>query len=368
MKDAKNIQILGEEVIIHIMEPGGDGLVLSSKKISLHEKPKLIEYFVNHIKRSLNDSQNRAAKFPAITPGEVSGICQDLLNGRIDLIPGSQELATLLYTAMSEAKQRYPTISSGDLAVCFYQAENYPGRKFLALLKIDPSEVYQRKTTHDRNGRVYVQLTLQEDALPSNERLQKCAFIGTHDQVGEYHIVLLDRQAGLTRTKHVAKYFAEDFMKAELAFDNALLTTVLYRELMKTHQRLRPSLSENDSQQLLDSIRGVLKVESINLDDWLGGLPLADENKVSINKAISKKLPDREFEIDKNTAEKLARFRTFVGENSLKITISEADYEKLIQDRHFRVEHITDKPGRNPFYRIVMELEEWYEVDSNRRD
>ena len=120
-----------------------------------------------------------------------------------------------------------------DLAVCFYRAENIADTRFLALLKIDPSEVFQHQIAEDEQGRQFVTYVVEPRAF-TNERLQKCAFIRPlAPRHNDYDMILLDRQVSDIRKQDVAQYFARDFLDSENAYDDYERTEGLYRTLMQ---------------------------------------------------------------------------------------------------------------------------------------
>ena len=58
MRDATRITL--SELIIHILDPQGQGLVLSSVAVPLKDSPALVDYFTNHILASLKDAGIKA--------------------------------------------------------------------------------------------------------------------------------------------------------------------------------------------------------------------------------------------------------------------------------------------------------------------
>jgi phosphopantetheine adenylyltransferase len=174
MREATNIHL--DQLIVHILDPGRpNGFVLSERTIPLERNQRLVDYFVAHIQNSLKDPTAKAACFIAMNDKAVSGICKALLDGHLDLVKGSRKLAQQLYAIITSDKR----IKACDLAVCFYQAENqHSVSRYLALLKIDPSEVFRHKTEYDPQGNQYVNFEIETEVMPTTrERLQKCAFV-----------------------------------------------------------------------------------------------------------------------------------------------------------------------------------------------
>lgn len=350
MRDATDIQL--DQLIVHLVNPlCSDGLVLSERILPLEEQQHLTDYFVTHIKNSLQDSAIKAAHFVSLIDGVVSGICKSMLNGEQDLVQGSQALARLLHEIIVKDRR----ISAGALAVCFYRAGNYPQiPQYLALLKIDPSEVFRHITAHDSQGNKYVSFKLEPDVLPTTrEKLQKCAFVQPLESDHEYHMLLLDRQA----QKQMAQFFTRDFLGAELTFDDRKRTDCLYKGLMTAQNQIRPCLKPQDNKKLDQAINCVVNSDSINIDYWLETLPLDDEYKRQIAKVVSARLPDREFKIDKTYAHKLTLKRRFRGDHNLRVEVPAEKFNQVVQS----VLPI-EKPGTPPYYQVVLHTEKWEEI------
>ena len=150
MRDAANIQIQG--LIIHILDPKGQGLVLSGIDLPLRNNQALVDYFTGHIENTLKDPSIKAARFKNINPEQPSGFCQAILNGEITLVEGSRRLAEGLYGIMENDMR----VTSGDLAVGLFSAENYPYTHFLAIMKIDPAQIFRHVIREDSQGNTYV--------------------------------------------------------------------------------------------------------------------------------------------------------------------------------------------------------------------
>src|SRR5512139_1634598 len=95
MRDINSIKI--EELIIHILDPQGQGLVLSDVALPLAGNQTLNEYFSNHILNTLKETTTKAARFRNLNPDQPSGACRSLLRKELTLVEGSQHLARALY-------------------------------------------------------------------------------------------------------------------------------------------------------------------------------------------------------------------------------------------------------------------------------
>jgi len=345
-----------DQLIVHIVDPSrSNGLVLSERTCPLEGNRRLVDYFVAHMRNSLQDPAARAAQFVAIEGNAVSGICQALLDGDVDLVEGSRQLAQRLYAIIASDRR----ISPGDFVVCLYQAGNLSRMsRYLGLLKIDPSEAFRPRTERDAQGNLYVSFEIQPDILPTTrERLQKCAFVQSLEPRPEYDMLLLDRQVAPSVERTVARFFAEDFLSCQLALDARQRTHRLYRGLVSAHNQLRSTLSPDEDEGLNQAISAVPGAAEIDIDTWLAGLRLPDVHKERINQVLSQELPDRAFEIDASYATKLIRKRRFVGDHGLRVEVPADKYSQVIKS----VEPV-EEPGRPSYYRVVIHTEKWEEV------
>jgi hypothetical protein len=239
MRDATNIQL--DQLIIHILDPKRpDSPVLSECTIPLEGDQRIVDYFVTHIQNSLKNPTAKAARFVVIDDEIVSGVCKALLEDRLDLVEGSRRLAQGLYEIIAEDRRinacdlgscnsfirairdpfcrfyhefhewtndtNFNRLFFGKhLAVCLYRAENqHSVSRYLALLSIEPSEVFRHKKEHDPQGNLYVNYEIETEIMPTTrEKLQKCAFIQGLEPRPDYDMMMLDRQ----KREGVAKFF-----------------------------------------------------------------------------------------------------------------------------------------------------------------
>ena len=354
MRYAIDIQV--EDLIVHMIDPWRpNGFVLSERTLPLAVNPRLAEYFAAHIQNSLKDPEAKAAQFQGIATQDTAGICQAMLSGELDLLDGSQQLAQRLYDIIAEDRR----ISSGALAVGFYRAENKPEvPRYLALLKIDPSEAFRHRTVHDPQGFRYINFEIQTDVMPTTrERLQKCAFIQPLDPRPEYDLILLDRQVRPPVPIPVAKYFAEEFLDAQLALDSRQRTDRLYRSLVSAHNQLRSELAPDQDEELSVAIDSAVAAPTINLDSWLDELPLPPKRKSEIDQVVSQEFTDREFNLDRPYARKLTSKRRFRGDGGLRVELSARSSSEVIHS----VEKVSERGGQS-YYRIVIHTRKWEEI------
>jgi hypothetical protein len=357
MRDATNVSI--QELIIHILDPQGQGLVLSSVAVPLKGNEALVDYFSSHLLVSLKDPSIKAARFRNINPEQTSGVCRALLRGETTLVEGSRRLAQELF-AILERDQR---ITPGDLAVCFFKAENYPYTRFLAIMKIDPSQIFSHVVRQDKRGNTYVSFEANAQAFTA-ERLQKCAFIQPLEpRHPEFDMLLLDRQrktieSSPAGSNAIAQFFSESFLDAQEAYDARKLTGQVYRSLVGVENKLRDRLTEEENEHLEERVQQAVTSRRLNLDSWLESLPLSPELKQEIDQTVSARMPAREFTLDRAFSQQLVSKIKFRGDHGMRLEVPAENYFTLVVSE----ERITDDPERPPYYRIVIETDDWKRI------
>jgi hypothetical protein len=354
MRYVTDVQL--EEAIVHILNTEhANACVLSERALPLAASPQLVDYFTTHIVNGLRDPSARAASFVAITPANTAGICQALLDGTLDLVAGSRLLAERLYAIVSKDSR----IKPGSLVVIRYRATSGSGpSEYLALMKVDPSRALHPVTERDDQGRLYVSFEVTPDVMPTTrERLQKCAFVRPLMPRAEFDMMLLDRQAGTQELQPVARFFSETFLGARLAFDARQRTHRFYLAAIGAQNELRPQLTPRQSDDLRQAINTAVTSDVLDVDAWIAALPLPQAQQDAVDAKITRSLPDREFEVDRDYANTLLRKRRFVGDYGLQVEVSADAFASVLKS----VERI-DEPGAPPRWRIIIETERWEEV------
>jgi hypothetical protein len=349
MRNPKNILI--EELVVHSLDSQNNTLLLSDYPIQLSNSPDIVEYFIRHIRDSLFDPITKAARFRNIIPNQASGICNDILSGRSSLLEGSKILAELIFNIMERDRR----ISPADLAICLYIDPEVLDNRFLAILLMDRSPVFEHKITRDESGNVKININ-QVTNVFTQERLRKSAFIRTLEPRNpDYDMLLLDRQSG--GQNEISKYFAKNFLDAEEAYDASARTKLLYRTLLEVRNQLQSSLPEDIKLELDQRIRAAVTNRSINTDRWVDELPI-DENLTNLfREQLSLKLPDIEFDLDPQFAASMTKKRNFEGDYDLRLSISSEYYSNVVQS----VTKFTTPDGEIRV-RVVIETREWKEV------
>ena len=298
-------QINVEHAIAHkINHINAGDTFISAKEIPLSRNGHLKEYFEGQISNASEDSALSAAIFD-VTPANTASPAGDCLNAITDprsFIKSSQELAKELLKAMGNDGRIKPEKS--NLVICIYTQPPEPD-KYLALLKLDPSEALVQKIENDPSGQpLWLNYEVRPDAMPTTrEKLQKAALVLPQRCKEGYDLLLLDQQT----SKEAADFFALKFLKAKPVLDEKKRTERLYNSLVKAHNRLtavsadpqRPHLDSLQADLLLGEIGSVVNRTSIDIPAWLDCVKLPPEAKEVIQAEIKRQLPvDKKFTLD----------------------------------------------------------------------
>ena len=351
MRDIQTIKSI--DLIIHILEPQGQGLVLSQAPLPMQLHPELEDYFGRHILNTLHDSSARAARFRNINTEQASGACRELLREETTLVEGSQRLARQLYTLM----ERDGRITAGDLIVCLFTSDAYPYTRFLAILKVDPAQIYSHSVRQDKKGNSYVSFEPLKAAF-TNERLQKCAVIQPLEpRHPVFDMLLVDRQSRL-ESSSVARFFSETFLDAQEALDARAVTQRVSKSLVGVQNDLREQLTPQENRQLEASIDSVLATRRVNLDTWVKELPLPAAARELIERRLPQDLPERSVSLDPQLGQQITAVRKYHGDHGLRMELPAGDFPDLVVE----AEYIEDDPEKGSYYRIVIETKTWKRV------
>ena len=346
MRDIDKIGL--ERAILHQVEAGPSGLRMSGRELPLGQSPELAVFLAGHIRNGLKDSQTRAAKWPPpVLSAGVPATCRALLEGTLDLVPASQDLAMALHAAIGNDQR----IARGALAVAIYRdaaASDPDPEHFVALVKLDPSDVFQQEWYTDDSGMSYLSVSLLADALPTlRERLQKCAFVRIARPEDEYHLLVLDRQVPDVS----ARFFMQDFLGAEVAFDDKALTEGLYRALIAVRRRLQATLPLARLVGLDDAIHGLFAGQTVDLGEWLPTLPLTERN--AIDEEVRRRNLDRAFEVHPETQVRLLTGKVrYRGDHGLQVQVDRDAYGDMVT--------LGEIEGQTPRrFRVVIETSTW---------
>jgi hypothetical protein len=327
MRHSQGITV--QRAILHLVDPKTEGgYVLSERELPLKSQAEFAAYLADHVEESLHDPAARAASFDRTKlDAALLPICTGLLVGRAPFVKGSCDIASHLHTLISNDKR----ISSGTLAVCSYTAKSLPDAgRFLAILKLDPSQGFQHAVASDRKGHRYVTVKRIDNAVPSaGKRLQKCAFIRhVADHDATYDMVILDSQK--RGSLEPAQFFTTDFLAARLYADPETLTRTFYLQAVAALNEIRHDLGPVKAERVKKAIDNAVHAEHVNIEEWVEGLRINQAAKAHMKTRIVPAIPDAVFSTDEAIAEKLTRKRVLKGAYGLKISVNAPQFDQVI--------------------------------------
>lgn len=326
MRDAGEIQI--DCGVVHVLDHlAKSEPVLSQAELSLQSDATLSSYFAHQIQNALADPSATDARFVGPATNGVAQQCHAMLGDRGGFLQGSQDLARLLFTAMRKDRR----IKPGSLAVFRYMASHYGERPFLAVLKLDLSEMLVLQVEKEA-GRLIVTFRAVENVMPAaRERLQKAALVQLPPSEGAPDLLLLDRQ-----TEEVAaEFFARGFLQAEPLLGVRDRTKKLHAALVSAYNQVKGLLNPAQSEDLLLQTEAALRSTRFDLETWLGNLALPEAAKGSVRDRIRRDLRGEvEFALDSVYArEQLVDSLRFQGDFGFKLHVYADHYKDVVREK-----------------------------------
>jgi hypothetical protein len=334
---------------VHVVAPKKKRLRQSTAPIQL--APDVTEFLVEHVTKGLADGRALAASFKVTGRDRTEGICRSIISSSRGFVDKSAKLARLLYDASSAQEGSDARVSDGTLVVARCTGEDLGATAvFVAMLKLDPNDGFRAEETKDERGRPVVQLVAQHDILPSpRERLQKAAFV--REAGGEYDALALDHQR---RGEVVSEFFLDGFLGLEHVLDAKERTTRLYKALHRTFEDVKDQLTDDEYGRVDQYLSGQVVGGRVNVDTIVSNLPLPDELKQRFTDALTQALPDKEFDTDEETAEKLVRRRRrFTGDHGLTVSVPGVHFQDVVD-----VKPPSDRDDR---YTVTIRTRKWTE-------
>jgi nucleoid-associated protein YejK len=333
MGAVSNLRI--ESVILHILDRDGQRKVLSERPLPPGSDGRIFDLFKTHIEKSLLDEQSQTAQFKD-ADAPTAAACRKILEAAAqgeeqaaaELVAGSKVLAETLYDIMV----RKPRVSRGDLVVCVYRAEEegLDGR-FLAVLKIDPVQAFLLVPREDEQGRRYVDVEVNTEAVPSaKEKLQKCAFV-RGDERNE--MILLDLQRRID-DKEVAQFFSGDFLGAKVVVDSRLATRRLARLFVDLENDLQATGQWGE--EIKTKVGNALGADTVHLTrKWVDDLGLPGEQGDKVERKLKdKELLDKVVTIDRGYVEAQGRKKTrYEGDFGLVVEAWQSDFDRIVKPK-----------------------------------
>lgn len=340
------VEVSVRRAVVHLVAPKRGELSLSDAL--LPAAPDVFRFLANHVEAGLSDPSAVAAQFVVAgderTPALVDGILADPES----LVRASQALARHLNTVVGADGR----ISDGALVVALCEGlDGGSSVQFVSILKLDPGSAYRPVRARQPDGSTLISLERQHGILPTNrERLQKAAFIRADEAGEEYRLLALDRQ---TATEP-AQFFVARFLGAEDVLDPTQRTLRLYRSLLEARNEVAPQLTAAQLAAFERIVDGTMARTAVNVDELVETLPVPDEARARVETIIGRALPDREFDLDADRAQRLVRKRKFKGDNNLQLSVPSEFYDQMVE--------VTDVPGSNPPVREVrIRTRRWQE-------
>ena len=351
MRDFHDIEII--RGVSHNLAPRDPNTLLTLSEAELPLDGGVGDILAAHVDGGLHDAQAKAARFVIRGDDRACGVFTRLLDAQAGLVELSQLLARSLY-AIAENDAR---ISDGTLAVLLCRAVDGDGAavSFPAVLKLDPSAtLHTVRDIEPGTGRPRVRFTVDQTTLPSkNEKIQKCVFVQTVDPTLEYEMLVVDRQR---RQETISRFWVSDFLGAEHALDAPERTKRLYRALRSARNEVEQDLDANQLAALDQVINGAVVQASVNLDALIAALPVPELIRERVDGAVSRALPDREFDLDAGVASQFLRRRNFRGDNDIRLSVG-SEFARMIQ-----VEDLEPGNQEGRLRRVSFETRTWKET------
>jgi hypothetical protein len=136
-------------------------------------------------------------------------------------------------------------------------------------------------------------------------------------------------------------------------YDAKERTSHLYKTLHRTFDDVKDELSEAQYARLEQYLNGQVVGGRVNVDTIIDDLPARKQIKQQFTDALDAELPDKEFDTDHETAEKLVKSRRFRGDNGLLLTVPSRFYADMVKT--------VPPPQKGGEWTITVRTKEWSE-------
>lgn len=296
------------EAVIHILDNNSDEPVLNEFKLELSEE--LYKFILRHIERCFKDEELKYAVFNP-ERGIVKEISQEYLNGEIDFIEVSKELARQLFILM----KANVNIPSCDLMVVSISTEF---GSMLGIIKMD----YVRNYTHKVDfieDKIGINIVPQAAGLPAGgQKIQKCAFIKPLSEDHSFHLMVIDKVAkGKENEEYGSNYFLNSFLGCSIITNERDMTKGFLKaaetwtrsnvsgdadkaEMIRT--TIKQRLKEDDELNVRELSENLFKESEFSKQNFMEFIASQGvEESVAIDKEwIEKKLKRVRLKIDKD--------------------------------------------------------------------
>lgn len=315
MDKIRDISII--EAVLHVLDNNSDEPILNNYKIELNDD--IYKFIFSHIERVLKDTDLKYALFKSKDTA-VKEASQDYLNGQINLIRASNDIAKRLFSLM-KANSNIP---SCDLFVVSFSTEYGP---MIGILKVD----YVKQYTHKIDvidDTVGIKITPITTGLPATKKVEKAAFIKSIHDGQEYNLLVLDKRKVKDTDEYGANYFIDNFLGCMLINNDRDVT----RAFMDTVENWTRSNLKEDAVKA-ETVRSFVKNElkdndEINIYDFAKDiLPFKENQKDFI--AYMQANSIETVKVDKEYLEKrLSKLKLKIS-SDIEINITEDAYKDI---------------------------------------
>jgi hypothetical protein len=298
------------------------------------------DFFLQYIRHAREHKMRRRACFKN-EDGRVYRAFQRILRDPQELVAASKEIAGHLYQAMSEGPFSR-LIHPGDVMIALVAEE---GARWLAILKIDPSDAVIRRLVMTAAGPQVI-FEKRGNRIPTVEEdtVQKIAVL--YDQTQEapepHDLVLLDNNIKETK---VARFFWDAFLGSRLNRDGREVAQLFAKRVKRvvSQQPLSPDEQRrivNSQEALLRrgrplSIRSLAR-ETVQASGRSGeeAVKLEDElvRDVTSYGPPDERIGENEIvPVDADAATELSRTRTYLLDGGIRVTGPTDEMEKRLK-------------------------------------
>ena len=359
MRDAKDLTVA--HAIVHRINHIKQDLTLSDDELALAANPKLRDYFSDQVANALNDGQASSARFNKNGDQAAFTEIQKILNHKKDFIGSSRTLAQLLMQAMGRDARIKP--EDTNIAICLFNASNYKGANFLAVIKIDPHEALVEKVVMQK-GKQVVTFEVLSDVMPTKEmKLRKAALIPPVGTVKDLDLLLLDRQVAAV----AANFFAVTFLNTLEVLDPAksvrnfvFVAEKARKILVNTPVDSPAHIGPKESDAYVRHIEAAIMQPSVDREKFVKQSPLPPAAQKVVQEHLQKEFPqDKRIKLDRQYAqEHLTKKKRYRGDNGFLLEVEADYYDEIVKT----MKHDPPRPDGTIITRVTLEIPNLYRI------
>ena len=342
-----------DRAIVHVIDHLRDEAPVSSDyEIPLTVRPKLREYFEGQVEKAEHAKTAYPARFEPAPSNGVPAVCYRMMESPEEhFVDASKQLARTLFAATGGNA----SISVGSLVCCLYSATNFPGLRFLGVIKIDLTEVLIQEVETDSKGHTTVTFSVHDDALPTlGAELLKAALIRPRsEKETEAELLLLDTQL----KGEPAEFFTAKFLHATPILNRRQETRKLYSDLQRAKGKLSRAsqgapqiLAPEELDRLDQHIDGWFHQQHVDTQADPANVRISEDPerdkqaKKVIEETLDKRLANRRIQIDPAVARQLVKKVRFKGDQGVAVEFEAhhaGEIYELIEEWDEGEDHVT---------------------------